>query len=233
MNKPIYTKWWFWVLAVIIIGAIGNMGDDKNTTDQAVTSATIEPAKVVVAEATEEAVIVPTQKPKEVSKSDPTVAPTENPIPGTIGMTPEEFRKEFNARADSMESKLKISKKLTVEDGLAQDTFQYMFNDFLGITGSVNKADGSIRDIMMIGRGDGTSASGANIIVVMGLVILAVNPDIESTEVGSIITDLKVLEDGVDLAKIDESTVRNGIRYHVQGSNELGLMFSAGDANDK
>lgn len=233
MKKPIYKKWWFWVLVIIVLGAIGNMGDENDTTDQALPSATIEPATAVIANATLQADVSPTQEPTEKPKPDPTTAPTVNPVPGTIGMTPEEFRKEFNARANSMESPLKISKKFTIEDGPLQDTFQYMFTDYLGITGSVNKADGSVRDIMMLGRGDGTAASGANIIVVMGLVILATNPDIPANDVGGIISDLHVLDDGVDLSTIDESSVRNGIRYHVQGSNELGLMFSAGDANDK
>lgn len=209
------------------------MGDDKETTEPVMPTSTVKPTQAVMAAATVEPTKMPTEKPTEDPKPSPTIVPPKQPIPGTIGMTPEEFRKAFNARADSMKSKIKITKKLTIEDGLVQDTFQFMFNDYLGLTGTVNKSDGSIRDVMMLGRGDGTAASGANVIVVMGLVILAVNPDLPSTEVGSILTDLHVLDDGVDLTKIDESTVRNGIRYHVQGSKELGLMFSAGDANDK
>ncbi|MGR6763237.1 hypothetical protein ACU1JV_15470 [Paenibacillus sp. T2-29] len=29
MKKPVYKKWWFWVIIVIVISGIGNMGKDK------------------------------------------------------------------------------------------------------------------------------------------------------------------------------------------------------------
>ena len=30
IKKPFYKKWWVWVIAILIIGAIGANGDDDN-----------------------------------------------------------------------------------------------------------------------------------------------------------------------------------------------------------
>ncbi|WP_110933795.1 hypothetical protein [Paenibacillus bouchesdurhonensis] len=40
MNRPIYKKWWFWLIIVLVIGAIGNMSESKNEADPAVNSPT-------------------------------------------------------------------------------------------------------------------------------------------------------------------------------------------------
>lgn len=229
MKKPIYKKWWFWVVLLLLISAFGKMVGENEPTKQATPPASTEPAQAVVAEASVEPKVTPTEKPSPV----PAAKSAEKQIPGTIGLTPDEFRESFNARSDAMSSDIKISQNLKVQDGKVQNTFQHMITDHIALTGTVNKADGSIRDVMMIGQGDGTAASGADTIVVMGLMILAVNPDIQTADVGNILDKLHILDEGVDLATIDESTTINGIRYRIMGSAELGLMFSAGDANDK
>lgn len=85
MNKPIYKKWWFWVVLVLVIGAIGNMGNNTSTTDEATPTASVEPAQAAIAEATAEPTeaptAVPTVVPTEMPKPTlaPTVAPTEAP----------------------------------------------------------------------------------------------------------------------------------------------------------
>ncbi|MEK4368048.1 MULTISPECIES: hypothetical protein [Paenibacillus] len=108
-----------------------------------------------------------------------------------------------------------------------------MTTDYIRITSSVNKVDESLRDVMMIGQGNGTLSSGADIIISIGLVILATNADIPTSAVGDIMKNLGVIDEGVDWTTIDESTEVNGVRYTLTGSDVLGIMFSASDANDK
>ncbi|MGE7880173.1 DUF4352 domain-containing protein [Peribacillus muralis] len=48
VNKPFYKKWWVWVLAVIIIGAIASGGEDTDTKKTA--PASTEPKEEVVKE---------------------------------------------------------------------------------------------------------------------------------------------------------------------------------------
>lgn len=235
MKKPIQKKWWFWLIVVIIVGGIfGNKDEEKTEKEEFAATEVSTPAETkpetVVAEKS-------ATKSEEVKVAKESVEKQEEKnleIPGTLGMTPEEFRKSFNKRADELNnSKLKIGKKLNIETGPAQDVFQYMTTDYIGIAGSVNKADGSLRDVMMIGQGNGTLSSGTDLVLTIGLIILATNPDLPSKAVGNVLDDLGILNEGVDWTTVNESTELNGIRYRITGSDAIGIMFSASDANDK
>ena len=45
-KKPIYKKWWFWVLAVIVIGGIASMSKDKNSTAGSSSAPTYDAASI-------------------------------------------------------------------------------------------------------------------------------------------------------------------------------------------
>ncbi|PZT54114.1 hypothetical protein [Paenibacillus silvae] len=234
MKKPIHKKWWFWLIIVIIAaGIFGDKDADNTKKNEVVSNEVSKPAEGKSETVVAEKPITKTQEvkvEKDVSKQEQ----EKIDIPGSLNMTPEEFRKSFNKRAQEIgNSKLKIGKKLEVQEGAVQDVFQYMITDYIGITGSINKADGSVRDVTMIGQGNGTITSGADIVLAMGLVILSVNPDVPASSVANILSDMHILDEGVDWATVDESTEVNGIRYNVMGSETIGIMFSASDANDK
>lgn len=152
-------------------------------------------------------------------------------IPGTIGMTPEQFKTAFNKVAAEYQSDLIIN-NITITEGVAQNTFQYMFTKNLGIIGTVNKKDGSVREVLLMGAGDGTVKSGADILIGMGILITATNPDLSDVERGNVLRELGVI-DGGDIMDLNKSTVRNGIRYKITTSVDLGIWFSAIDANEK
>jgi hypothetical protein len=153
-------------------------------------------------------------------------------IPGTIGMNPEEFKTAFNKASDTVKSSLKI-KNIKVDDGQVQNTFQVMLTDKIAITGTVNKKDGSVRDVLLLGQGDGTAKSGTDIIVMIGTIIMATNSELSADDRGNVLRDLGLFDKNLDLNKLDKTTIRNGIKYHITGSDKIGLMFSAGDANEK
>lgn len=153
-------------------------------------------------------------------------------IPGTLSLNPNEFKTRFNKASQEFESDLKIS-NLKVETGTVQNTFQYMLTDRLALLGTVNKADGSIRDISMLGQGDGTVKSGMNILTTMGILIASIDPEISPSERGDILKDLGVMGDNVDIYNVDNKTIRNGRRYWINSSKEIGIMFGVSDANEK
>lgn len=45
-KKPIYKKWWFWLIAIIVIGAIGGAGNNTNTTLNTSANTTAEPSTI-------------------------------------------------------------------------------------------------------------------------------------------------------------------------------------------
>lgn len=155
-------------------------------------------------------------------------------IPGTIGLKPNEFKDKWNSSATSLNmSDFKIS-KINVENGPAQDTFRYQFNDSHGLLGTVNKADGSIRDVMIIAAGQGLSnpKTASNVILSWGLLIHTTNQDLSASERGNILRDVGAMGDNANLAEADKSTVRGNVKYHLQSSKTLGIWFGASDVND-
>jgi hypothetical protein len=91
-----------------------------------------------------------------------------------------------------------------------------------------------LRSVTLIGTGDGTMKSGTDIIIGMGVLLSATNHDLPADERGQILKELKIIGNkDVDVMNLDESTVRNGIKYSLSTSKELGVLLTASDANDK
>jgi flagellar motor protein MotB len=153
-------------------------------------------------------------------------------IPGTLGMTPTQFMVAFNESAEEFDSTLRI-KNIKLEVGSLQNSFQHMFTENLGVIGTVNKQDNSVRDVLILGSGNGLASSGMDIFIAMGILIAATNPELAPDERGDILRDLGLMDENTDILNIDASTIRNGIRYNISGSEQIGIMFSVGDANDK
>jgi hypothetical protein len=153
--------------------------------------------------------------------------------PGDIGMDVEGFRKAFNSTAKNLNLIDMTLGKLKVQDGAVQDVFTYKISDYVYLQGSINKSDGSVREVTMVGAGDGTAQSGTDILVTIGLLIASTNPDLTTEERAGVLQDLGLLSEGVDISQINQSTKRNGIKYTIKGSKELGVWFIASDANEK
>lgn len=221
-KKRFYKKWWFWVIVVVGLIYIGGSGGTNEPRDQPATPAVQTNS---VAETTNTNLPEPAKKEPEPTKEE------DKKIPGTLGFTPEEFRDRFNKSAKEMSTDFKIT-DLKVKPGEVQDVFQYMLTKNLVITGAVNKLDGSVREVMILGSGDGTIDSGIDIIMSMAVLIDSVNPELSAEERGRILRELGIFGDNVDVNKLNGNTVRNGKEYWVSSSKELGIMFGVGDVND-
>lgn len=166
-------------------------------------------------------------------KTEPKEKAEQSSKPGDIGMDVEGFRKAFNSTATSLNLSDMTLGKLKVQDGAVQDVFSYKISDYVYLQGSINKSDGSLREVTMVGAGDGTAQSGTDILVTIGLLIASTNPGLTTEERAGVLQDLGLLSEGVDITQINQSTKRNGIKYTIKGSNELGIWFIASDANEK
>ena len=121
-----------------------------------------------------------------------------------------------------------------MESGQVQDTFKVTFNTSCGLIGTINKADGSIRDLTIIAAGQGLSntKTAANVILSWGLLIQTTSPDLSSNERGSILKDLGAIGDNASFKNADKSTSRGHINYYLKSSDTLGIWFGAKDIND-
>lgn len=151
-------------------------------------------------------------------------------IPGTIEITPEQFKTKFNVVSQDLDTQFYIH-DLVAESDSVQNTFQYALAQTIYLTGSVNKSDGTIRDIIMIAQGDGSISSGADILLAMTLVIATVDPELEAKDRKKIVKKLGLMEKNI-AATHKRDTIRNNKKYWISISAGQGMMFGVSDADD-
>ena len=231
---------WKKVVATIgylfIFSAVYGMfnGDDAKKTTAPITAAEKTPEQITQEKTDSELKAKQEADAKVAAEAKEKADAKAKEIPGTIGLKPDEFKNKWNSDAASLNmSDFKIS-KINVENGQVQDTFRFQFNDSHGLMGTVNKTDGSIRDVMIIAAGQGLSnpKTASNVILSWGLLIQATNPDLSASERGNILRDVGAMGDNMNLTEANKSTVRGNIKYHLQSSKTLGIWFGAGDVND-
>lgn len=168
--------------------------------------------------------IAPSIQQKEVEK-------IKRPIYYAIIKNVDQFKMDFNTYAKESQSSLRI-RKIIVEPGEVHNAFQYSFSDGLAIVGTLNKKDNSIRSLIMTAQGDGTLNSGLNMLVVMGAIITSTNPSLTDDERGDVLYQLGLFDDEVDISKLSGRTIKNGIKYFVDGIPQVGIMFGAQNSNE-
>lgn len=206
MKKPIQKKWWFWLIVMIIAGGIFGNKDEEQTEKEAVATTEVS----VPAETKPETVVAQksattTEQIKTVKEDVEKKEDKKDEIPGTLGMTPDEFRKSFNKRSDELGTlnlESARSSKLKKVQLKMYSVYDYRLHRHHWFSKQSRRI---VRDVMMIGQGNGTLSSGADIIISIRLVILATNADIPTSAVGDIMKDLGVIDEGVDWTTIDES----------------------------
>jgi hypothetical protein len=142
--------------------------------------------------------------------------------------TPDDFKDAFNKFASSNSLDLNID-ELEIKEGEAANVFNYQFTDHLGVVGSVDKSNGCVNSLILIGSGDGSVKSGGNIILGMCGIIAAVDPSIKPENRLDILKGLGLLgKSKVDYADMPQKElIKNGIKYTITSSASMGLWFSA------
>jgi len=153
-------------------------------------------------------------------------------VPGTIGMTADQFRTAFNNSSTEIGMDMRLP-KLTVSSGTVQNTFQYMLSDNIALTGIINKADGSVREINLLGQTAGSYEESANYLLAMGLIMKAVDPGATKEENATKMRKLGLMDENLELANLNKQTIANGLKYSVSYLDGIGIMFYVNNADDK
>lgn len=188
-------------------------------------------APAPVAEKTVAQAPVATPAP-EVKKPEARKAPqAEQPVP-SLGITPEEFRLRFNKTSELVKSKLRI-KKIMIEAGNNQDNFKHFFNENLQLTGQVNKGNGLLAEVNFAGVLNGSLATTVDINVSFGTIITAFSPGLSPDGRDSVLYDLGITNNNVDIYSLDKTVTKNGITYWVKSTRKTGIRFGARSAGGK
>ncbi|MCW2278762.1 hypothetical protein [Heliophilum fasciatum] len=163
--------------------------------------------------------------PSTTTSPAPTAPPAASkPVPN-LGITPDEFKSRFNAISEKEQYKLRID-NMVVEDGAVQNVIKYPLGEKLELIAAVNKTNGFLRNVSLIGVMDETYEAGIKIVT------KATNPDLTESEYKEIYRGLSLLSDSFDFANMKTDMVMRDKRYVVKGAKAFGLTFTAQSAED-
>lgn len=147
-------------------------------------------------------------------------------------MTPEQFRDAWNdVAAEAGDSSLRLP-PLTVEEGSVQDVASIVVTDRIALTISVNKADGTVRDVALITEPSDDFLENTTMLLSWGALFRATTvPSAGPDHASGVLDSLGILEG--DLGNLDARGVVAGVEYTAQLPPELGLFFvTAADPSD-
>ncbi|WP_144461794.1 hypothetical protein [Siminovitchia fortis] len=146
----------------------------------------------------------------------------------SLGFDAEGFKKRFNDVSKEYGSPFHID-SIEVKDGEIQDVATIMLNDLIAINLNINKKDGSIRDLTLIGQGDGTEGSGMDIMLGIGSIVSTLNPELDQDGRANVLKGL-----GLDKGMPEDATeyTEGNIKYSFVYVEGAGVTFSASNKND-
>ncbi|MBX9447867.1 hypothetical protein [Dickeya chrysanthemi] len=143
----------------------------------------------------------------------------------TLDITPDVFAKRMNSNLKKTDVPFRL--KVKVQPGEVNNTFNYAFNEHIGIVGSVDKKSGILKNISIITSGDGTDKSGMNVMAVVISAYSAVMGDntMGTGEPARIM--LKLMENYQEEPEKSQSVILNGIKFSFIPSKQIGNWFLA------
>jgi hypothetical protein len=202
------------ILGVILIGIISSGSDDASAAKNA-----------KAAEDKEIEAALQATTPKEEAKAIESASLTEviEAPSKTIFEKPGDFRIAFNDFCKETGLSMRVGRP-QVTEGEVNNTFKADVSPNISFIGTLNKADNSVKDVTMIGVGDGTAVSGANILIAMTSLIGTMEPSLDGDERVAVLKKLGVMTDE-DVMNLNKKYDHNGLHYFISSSEQMGIWF--------
>ena len=143
--------------------------------------------------------------------------------PASLDMSPDEYRERFNRLLDTLD--LPFRAAFSVVEGSINNVARASLNDHLGLVAVVDKETGQLKSVTLLGSGDGTVESGANILIVAVATLAAATPNGSTKTVGPEVLELMKSFD--EEADEPASRIVNGVKFSHMRTEEFGAFFSA------
>lgn len=192
------------VVAIAVETGIIKAKDDQDTeqpqitTQAQVAAETSEPLRPVVQEA-----------PASVEKASDTPQKT-------LGMTYQSYSKRLNAVLASLDKKYKVT-DADFSKGEVNDVWQAKLGKYVAVVATVSKQTGEVVDLVAIGSGDGTPASGLEIMTMASAALTAATTDVEFREVFQ----------GLPAMLKGQARSYGNVKLSVNSTQEMGHWFVA------
>ncbi|GFN30484.1 hypothetical protein [Paenibacillus xylaniclasticus] len=160
------------------------------------------------------------------------------PIPGSLGISVEQFRKQFNALVQKNNNETLQIHELNVHQGELQDTASYVFSGSIGLLLTVNQADQTVRKISLF-YSNGDVKSMIDYLLAMGIVVEITNPNLPVERRSEVLQDFGFIGDSTELdfeSDIHKYSIKNDVVYQFMngaGADGSMLLFNASSTTDE
>ena len=159
-KKPVYKKWWFWLIVILVIGAIGSsMGEESDTTGKQVDKQVADSKESEAQEVTEETTEEATEEETTEEETEPTISYTKYQV--------SEMMDELSDNALKAEDKynkqyVEITGELSVIDSGGKYVSLFSENEEFALTGvqCYIKNDTQKEQVMEMSKGDMVTIKG-------------------------------------------------------------------------
>ncbi|UHA72215.1 hypothetical protein [Paenibacillus sp. 481] len=210
-------KWYVLLIAVFIVSACSAK---EEATSESTPVATTESTSTTTA--TPEAKPEPTPEPpaEPEKQKQPEIKPYESLS------DLDTFIIEFNKTSN--EYGFSINKdNVEVSRGEEVLSFRYVFNDKVGIMGTIHKNDLTLRDVGVIGKPAETENEVIERLNITRSLITATNPQLSADEIDQVLLDAGLSKEISKDNSLTGSTVRNGVQYDLSFSEKNGFLLFA------
>ena len=158
------------------------------------------------------------------SISNPTEAKLVDQNSKSLFISPEYFKVAFNNFCAANKFKLLIS-DIEVKEGDVNNTFTIKMNESVTLVGSIEKSDGSVKELIIFGSGNGTQKSAIQILTGITAAIGSTDASLAPSERGEIVKAFGLLNNKTDISNHEAKYDRNGFHYWVNSNQYTGFNF--------
>lgn len=157
-------------------------------------------------------------------------APQPTPAPAKVvnlGMTLEQFKQIYRSNSLRITGKEFSIDNAQVKIGGVQDVFQSKVSDDVIVMGSIDKANGLIKEVWVLcGLSDVEKITDG--LIAYGIIMSILNPELTTDQRGDLMIELKLMSERVtDLQDTPSKAMRGNIRYSASIISVGALMMSA------
>lgn len=153
-------------------------------------------------------------------------------VEANLGMTPEQFRKDFNAQLKALDiESISPMAEFDIKTGVARDAFQVLFNQDIAMVGAINK-DGNLREVnLLLGGTKNYEEAMRQLLILSGITTRIVSNTPEAGE--ELIILIGDAMDNIEKENNSHNKIIGDVNLYTHANKETGLWIIISPKADK